>query len=273
MIRDLLLLDNNAIHRLGSERSREKVARNLRVTGREFWPTGVNVMEALKSRDRATRTRLLQTLGTVAGDCHVLPLPTEALRKTAEAIASDAKTITWAEPRFTYLIREPEEVTDEQAAEVRAHLIEEEERFDAAHQRGRDEILPELIKMGGRDRWPDVGGFLDEVWNSPGHLSTYVERLWEQWGLSSDPPIDKLLSDRAWRLYFEGWGAAVYARLLAHPQPPLVQHSDLTQLIYCGSAKSTVLATDDRGFRQVGNALLRGRHPMIELVPLDVMLE
>ena len=269
--RDLLLIDNNVIQKLDHEPSRRRLAANLRATGREFWPSGINVMEAVKSRSQDIRTRLLTTLGELAGDAHVLPLPTEALKKVAEAHLAGSQTITWAEPRFTNLIRNPGDVTDEQARQVRSYLQEQETEFDAAHERAKEELLPHLKEMGGRERWPDVGSFLEEVWNSPPHLESYVERLLAEWEVSGKLAARELLFDRSWQLYFEGWGAASYARILAHPQPPKVEHADLLQLVYCGSARSTVVVSDDRGFRELANSLLKGRHFRMEVVPLSAM--
>lgn len=268
---DLLLIDNNAIWKLDHAPSRRRLIGNLRATGREFWPTGMNVMEAVKSRREDVRTRLLATLAELSGDAHAFPLPTEALKRVAEAHLSGTRTITWAEPRFTNLIRNPTDATDDQIGAVRDYLLEQEQSFDATHEEAREELLPELKNMGGRERWPNVGSFLDEVWNPPGHLGSYVEGIWSLWGFPGQAPVQDLLADRAWKLFFEGWGAAVYARLIAHPQPPKVEYADLVQMVYCGSARSTLFVSDDKGFRELANAVFRGRHHRMEVVPLSAV--
>lgn len=268
---DILLLDNNAVRKLEHEPTRRRLEANLRTTGRDFWPTAINVMEALKSRDREIRTRLLTNLAELAGDAHAMPLPTEALKKVAEAFATRSPTFTWSEPAFTALFRNPAAVTDEQAAQIREHPQEQEDSFDAAHERAMDEVRPVLGAEGGRDRWPTVGAFLNEVWDSPNHLGEYAKMLWDEWGFGGVAPVDALLGNTAWRLYFEGWGAAMYARILAHPQPPKVEQADLLQLVYCGAGRSAVLASDDRGFQELGNAILRGRYNLLEVVPLKAV--
>jgi hypothetical protein len=267
-LRDILILDNNAIRKLAHGPSKARLTANLKATGREFWPTGVNVLEALKSRDHQKRIRLLRILADLAGDAHALPLPTEALKLIAQGHAAGENTITWAEPRFTRLIRNPEEVTEDLASSVRKYFLDRERQFDATHEKAKSDALPLLNAGGGRARWPDVGSFLDEVWSPPEHLTAYVTGLWEDWSLPGAAPVSALLKDRSWRLYLEGWGAAMYARALAHPQPRRVEHSDLMQLVYGGSAKSTVFVTDDVGLLELGNAILRGRYEMMEVVPL-----
>src|SRR5690606_13397626 len=100
----------------------------------------------------------------------------------------------------------------------------------------------------------------------------YLEHLWRAWGLPGDPPVEELLNYQAFRLFFDGWGAATFARTVEHPQRGIVQSSDLTQLVYLGAAADRVLVTDDREFRDLGNAVLRGRYSLAELVPFDAMV-
>lgn len=265
--RDVLILDNNTIRKLEHDVARTRLLANLKATGREFWPSAMNVLEALKERDPRERAEHLRTLHTLAGDSYVLSMPTDALKEIAQSYASDNDTVTWAEPRLTALMRRPEHVTAEQVSAVRTHFRERERDFDSVQERAGRDIIPLLKAKGGRDRWPDLGAFLDEVWSTPSHLSGYLTGLWKIWAFPGRAPVRDLLGDRCFRLYLEGWGATMYARHLAHPQFRRVEHADLLQLVYAGSAKSTVLVSDDRGFRDVANAILRGRYAMMEAVP------
>jgi len=215
---------------------------------------------------------MLAVLAELSGDKHVFPLPTQALRTTAEAIAGQAHRLVWSEPRLTHLFRSPDSVSDTQAKEVRSHLQAQEQRFDKTHNRANEGLVPMIKELGGRDRWPNVGAFLDEVWNRRNHLEGYVSLLWEEWDLCGEPPVRDLLANRTWQLYFEGWGATLYARQLAHPQPPKVEHADLLQLVYCGPARSAILVTDDKGLVQLGMSIIDGRHSRIEVVPLETVI-
>jgi hypothetical protein len=272
MLPNLVLLDNNSVRRLYSPKLRDRLRANLRAMHAEFWPTAVNVLEATKSRDRETRTQMLTTLGDLAGQHHAFPLPTDALRKVAEAIANGAPTVEWAEPGFTYLFREPESVTDEEAAEIRDYLIAQEASFREMHERAALTLRPVLKQDGGHRRWTSIGQFLDEIWNAPGHLEAYVSAIWELWDLRSPPPVEAILKHEAWRLFFDGWGASAYAHFIAHPQLPLVEAADLHQLVYLASARNRILVSGDHGFQRLASSILDGRYPLARIVSLKNML-
>ena len=273
MIRnDILLIDNNAVRRLADPSARQRLRTTLRATGREFWPSAINVLEALSATDPDLRTLLLRTLGGLAGMNHVLTLPTEALKRYAAAIASGSRNVDISEPNLTAFIREPIESSDEHVETARVHLRNQEQAFRAAHERARVELREPLKEAGGIRTWPNLGSCLDNLWSQPSHLGDYVQRLWEEWEHGGPAPVDELLRHPAWRLFLEGWGAAAYSVALAHPQPRWVETADFQQLVYIGFASTAVLATDDVGLLEVGNAMLRGRYPMSQVVRADEIM-
>lgn len=267
----LLLLDTSCLPRLQSPFLRTRFRGNLRATGKEFWPNALNVLEVIKSRDRETRTRLLTTLAELAGTSHALTLPTEGLRRICEALAHEKPTIDWSEPRLTRLFRDPDSVTDEEAAAVRAHLLGQEDRFNRVHEKARTVLRPAVRGEGSGRKWASAAQFLNDAWPRE-NLSPYVTRLWELWGFPAPAPVEQVLSHEAWQLFFDAWGATMYARSVAHPQPALVQFSDLQQLVYFGSATTRMLVTQDHGFRNLANSMLRGRYNLARVVPLDDLL-
>lgn len=267
-----LLLDNNCLDRLISARARRRLRSNLQATGREYWPTAVNVLEALQAHDPNRRTLLLTAISEIAGDHYALTLPGEALRRIAVAVATNASSVNWSEPGITRLFRYPESVTDEDATATRDHFLAQETAFNNVHQELRPTLKQYVKENGGMQRWGSPVAFIDELWTDPKNLGHYINVLWDQWKLPGSPPIEALLQHEAWRLYFDGWGASVYARSIQHPQPGWVQSSDLIQLIYLGAMEDRILATDDREFRNLGNAILRDRYPLAEIVPLDVLI-
>lgn len=272
MVNRILVVDNNCLDRLESESARRRLRANLRATGRTFWPTATNALEALKSRDPQTRTRLLGTLDELAEDNLAITLPGEGLRRVAMAVHERSEKIDWSEPSVTRLFRHPESVTDEEAAGARDHLLEEERRFNKVHERAKRELRPAIKAEGGSRRWTEPAQFVEDFWSGADNIGPYIEALWDEWGLPKPAPIEQLLHHDAWRLYFDGWGASVYARQVAHPQKKIVQISDLSQLTYLGPARSRLLASDDKEFRELANHILRGRYPQAEVVPLDALL-
>src|SRR5688572_10802836 len=117
----LLILDNNCLQRLSSARARARLRSNLKLSGREFWPSAVNVLEATKTRDREKRTRMLSVLAELSEDAHALPMPSTALRLVGEALTNGSSLVTWSEPRLTRFFRDPESVSDDEAAAAREH--------------------------------------------------------------------------------------------------------------------------------------------------------
>lgn len=273
MSHDILLLDNNAVRKLADGSRRRVLRANLRATGREFWPSAVNVLEATKSREPRTRSLLLGVLGELAGDNHVLTLPTEAIKILATALSCGNANVDLSEPRLTRIIREPESLTEEFAADAREHLVEQESSFRGVHEKGQRELRPVLAAKGGADRWPTVNDFLDQVWTVPSHLESYADRFWEDWGLPDGDSKTQLLEHPAWKLFFDGWGAAAYTKSVAHPQPRWVETADLQQLVYMGFARSALMLSDDGGLRHVGNQILQGRGLRAEVLPVVSMTE
>jgi hypothetical protein len=173
---------------------------------------------------------------------------------------------------MTGVLRHPESVDDDQAEQARRHLEQQEASFRHAHTAAETALRPLLKEAGGSGRWPNVISFLDEVWTTASHAKDYLDHLWRKWRLGENAPVTALLNDEPWRLYFDGWGASVYARQIAHPQPRLVQHADLKQLVYLATAQNRVLATEDRGFRALANSVLSGRYTLACVVELDALV-
>jgi hypothetical protein len=263
-----LLLDNNCLIRLVSAEVRQHLRTNLRATGREYWPTAVNVLEALQAHDRNKRTLLLTVISEIAGGHPALAMPIEALRRIAETVATNASSIKWSEPGIARLLRDPESVTDEDVAATRDYFLRQETTFNNLHQ----ELRSRLKEDGGMRRWGSPAAFVDEFWTDTKYLGRYIEIFWDHWKLPGSAPIDELLKHDAWRLYFEGLGAFIYAGSIQQPQHKKVQYSDLVQLIYLGATQDRILATGDLAFRDLGNVILRGRYQLAEIVSLDELI-
>jgi hypothetical protein len=141
----ILLIDNNCLNVLQSGRAKERLRANLRATGREFWPTGMNALEAVQSSDPAKRVRLLRTLSDLAGDNLAFPLPEHAVQRVAESIAHGSPMIEWVDHKLTGLFRYPEGSTEDEIQAVREYLMQQEVGFDEVHSKGRETITPELL--------------------------------------------------------------------------------------------------------------------------------
>ncbi len=264
----ILILDNNCLNALQSRKASERLRANLKATGRVLWPTGLNALEAAQTSDRPKRIRLLRTLAELAGDNVAFPMPEEALQRVAEAIAGRSKMIKWVDGRLTRLFREPESISDEEVGSIRDHLRIQEANFDQMHMDARKTLAREFKTAGGYHRWKTASEYLRDFWTDSEHLAAFITPLWEGWGLPGPAPVDALLRQDAWRLFFDGWGAAAYARLIAHPQRGRVQSADLKQLVYLAAAPDRILVTEDAEFRALANSFLRERYRLAIVVPL-----
>ena len=272
MFGGFLTIDNNGVRRLENETARVRLGVNLRCTRREFWPSALNVLEALQIGSAAGRARRLGALEALANGNLALTLPAEVLRRIAEAYARGEPTVIYSDQSVTALLREPQDVSASQLSDVREYLQEQEASFRAVHDRAYRELRPAMLAAGGISTWPNVATYLDEVWSTPDHLEPYARALWDMWRLDGPPPIERLLKHPAWRIFFEGWGAAFYGHSLARPAMRWTETADLQQLVYLGITPNGLLATDDTGLLAMGTAILRGRYSLREVVPVDAIL-
>jgi len=229
-------------------------------------------LEAAQCTDPILRKELLETLAEIAGENLALPLPAEGLRKIAEAHASGARMVDWGDMKVTRFFRHADTVDDSEAADVRQYLLAQEATWTSMHAQATERMRPVLKELGGANRWTSPAEFIEECWTDSDFLSGFIEPIWEMWGFPAPAPVEDLLKHQAWRLFFDGLGASVYAKHVAHPQLRKVQEADLEQLVYLGHAQSRVFASEDVGFRDLANAILRGRYDQAEVVPLDALI-
>jgi hypothetical protein len=81
--------------------------------------------------------------------------------------------------------------------------------------------------------------------DGPGNINDFVVDLWNHFGFTEDAPIEPLLRQDVWRLFFEGYGVAVFERVMEQKPPRPVQYNDIIQLIYLGGRGRRMLVSDD----------------------------
>src|SRR5690606_36470517 len=118
------------------------------------WPTTVNISEALKSRDREVGRRMLNVLHALSGNNFAITLPSECLRRIAEAIAQGQATVDFSDAGATRYLRDPDSIDDEDWQALRQHMDDQERSFAEIHERAREHLRPMLQAAGGRERWP-----------------------------------------------------------------------------------------------------------------------
>lgn len=133
--------------------------------------------------------------------------------------------------------------------------------------------MQKRIKAAGGDPWGSIVEFLNHQWTRIEQLDAFFDLEWTHLGLPGDAPHAALLANEAWRLYFEGIGATVYERAVAHETPKRVHVPDVMLLPYLGGAPRRVLITDDKGLQRVASAVLLGRYPGARVMTTQQVLE
>lgn len=268
----LVVLDASSIKHLEADEARSNLHASLRANWLELWPSVMNVLEVVKTRNPRVRTRLLRTIAELAADRPLLPWPHELLRQVGAAVAEGRRETRVGERRLQRLLKEPDSISESEVENVRRFLQEREQDFTSMHQRARRVLRPILRQHGALDRWGSVGNFLDSVWNDPDHLDDYLVSLWDALQCPGQAPVEELRKVDGWKLFLEGVGAAAFERAVRGKTPKRVQEADLLQLVYLGGSHRRILVTNDRRFRELASSMLHGRHTLARVISVKKLL-
>jgi hypothetical protein len=237
-----------------------------------LWPSALNALEAAANQDSQGRQDVLSTIAAIAGSRLLLPLPMLLLRQSAKALIEGRPSFTTAASGLDWLPREPERISAEQVRRAGEILRQSQQAWEVAHRRGRQLIRHRLRERGGRDPWGSVAAFLEQQWTRPAQLDSFIEHAWRRLGLPGSAPVDALLADEGWRLYYEGIGATVYERCVPNQTMQPAHIADVAQLVYLAYANKRVLLTNDSGLYRVAQAVLRGRYSNVRVMrPIDLL--
>lgn len=260
MLRGIVVLDTNAIKALERDETFRRVASSLRAAGLAFAPTGLNVIEIVKSENPHVRSRLLSTLAMVAGGAELIPPVLEYLALIGDAIVSGHTYVDIPPSELEWMIYEPERITDDHVRLAQDWSRKLQEPWDRAHTRARRDVKALPKRAGTTDPWGSIPRFLDEQWTRVGQLDSFFEQYWRRMELPGSPPNEELIADEAWRLYFEGMGATIYEQAVQHEMGSKVHVPDVMLLTYLGGATARILVTEDRGLHRIASRVLVRRY-------------
>jgi hypothetical protein len=255
-----VILDTNALKHLARPDQRERVVTGLRAADLVFIPTALNVLEVVKTENEGVRPQLLATVRDLAAGHHLLPMPTRLLSQVGKAIVEKHDRFPLDASELEWVVEHPERITNTHVTGAARILRRNQEFWDKRHRDGRRAIRDLLRAKGVRDPWGDIATFLQVQWTIPSNLDTYIEKMWAGLKLPEPVPIDDVLANETWRLYFEGVGASIYERCVLAQQPRPVHVADLLHLVYVAGWNPRILVTDDGGLRRVASAILVGRY-------------
>jgi hypothetical protein len=220
----------------------------------------LNLLEALKTQNERVRRRLVATIGFVASGRPLLPWPYELLRQAGAIIAGRLDGIRLQPSGYEWILEHPDDLTTKQLDSAREFLEKQESAFTKMHDEARPLIQRFLKQHHLKGSWRVASEFLDQEWTTKAHLDTYIERIWNRLNLPSDAPVDQVLENEMWRLFFDGQGIGAFERAISEQPPKRAQQMDLLQLIYLGGAQRRMIASDDAGTLRAAMAVLHGRY-------------
>jgi hypothetical protein len=272
MVAGVVVLDANVVRRLEDPILRDRLAVKLEVAGLRVQPTGMTVLELAATPDPGLRFRLLDTLAVLSKEAFVRPMPTQVLEWTGRMICADRASFEWPSSGMEAVLYD-RGVGHE--ALVRAgpeHLKEQQADFDAMCTRARVHFRETLLRQGSVDPWRDIPAFLDTQWTKAEFLETEIRDAWTELELPGTPDARRILKDEAWRLFFEGFGAAVYERCVRSQTQRPVHVADLRQLVYLAGSHRRLLVTDDEPLIRLAGAVLNGRYDDARVIRSNELL-
>ena len=256
----IVVVDADCLKYLENADEREVIRHSLNAAGFVIQPTLINLVEVVKNENTTVVKRSYHTIERLAIGTGLLSLPQQILRETGSALLAGA-------PHYV-----PERINPAVALDGDGHISVEFQ--DAARQyadpwnasrtahfaKYRTEIRRQVKQKG--IRISDGADFLDRLWRHSDGLKDYAQIAWQELHIGDYPGLETVWSIRAWRLFLEAEGHAVYERLILEKQAPQTAgFVDLSQLLYLAAGRQGILVTNDKGLLRAGKAILHRRYP------------
>jgi hypothetical protein len=257
---EILVLDANCFKFLEDNDVRCRVRRSLRAVGLTLWPTALNILELAKNRNLDTRKRVLDVAAECLDGRYLLPLPDQILVRMGKAVARGDTSFNFNASGFEWMLADPDEITPEHVATIEAALKPADDSLAQAFENARPGIQRSLKDHDLHEEWASAADFLDRYWSLPEQRDSLVLREWERLGLPGIAPVEILKENEVWRLHFEGFGAAMFGRVIAREQIPMVQAHDISQLTYLATWHQRVFVSNDNACLDVARNVVHGRY-------------
>jgi hypothetical protein len=262
-----VILDTNALKHLVDDRQRGRLVSSLHAADLELVPSALNVVEVVKSENAQVRTRLLNAIREISGTTQLMPMPSSLLSQVGASIANGRdQGFELERSGLEWVVEHPERVEPRHIADAARILDANQEFWNDRHRAGRSAMREMLKQRGTPDPWGSIPIFLDEQWMPRDQITHFLRLMWTAMKLAGEPPIDALLADGTWRLYFEGMGASIYERCIVSQTLKPVHVADLLHLPYLGGWTKRIFITEDAGLRRVAEAILTGRYRDIRVM-------
>ena len=256
----VVILDTSCYESLTDSATRERLLSSLRAVDLRIWPSLINAVQARAHPSETKRTRLLEAIHHLAGTLPLLPLPEAIVHESAKAVVGGETDMTIS-PSLDQAFLSPSGPLPDGLDGLTEALKDFDSLQDGVFDRMRPEVR-QVVKASGKTiPWQTLASFLDDQWMTEGQMDEILKAESARIGLSRVLTLDEVTATPSLRLHFEGFGAAMFQRVIEPNQAKRVQASDLMQLIYLGARPKRILVTEDRQFGALAAAVLPGRYP------------
>jgi hypothetical protein len=270
--RGVVILDTPCYDELRSPDVRAALKRSLSAADLRVWPSIVNAVQARNHPSSGKRRALLEAINDLAERLPLLPLPEAILHQAAAAVAAGLSDIP-IQPAIDQSLLFPDLQLPDTLEGLSPGLAQIDQIQDDALDRMRPEVRGLIRRAEGGLPWATLPRFLDEQWMTEEQFVDILRAESERFGLERPLTLSEITSTPALRLHFEGFGAAMYQRVLAANQAKRVQASDLMQLVYLGARSKRILVTKDRSFRELAHAVLVHRYPTARVLDWETFAD
>lgn len=268
----VVVLDLPCYDELRSRVARAALKRSLAAVDLRVWPSVVNAVQARDHPTPNKRAALLGAIDDMAERLPLLPLPELILHRAAAAVAAGQHGLR-IEPNEDQHILFHDRPLPADLEGLSPGLTAIDQIQDDVLDRMRPQVRALIKEAEGGLPWVSLPQFLDEQWMTEQQLVDILAAESERFGLDKPLSLSQVTDVPALRLHFEGFGAAMYQRVIASHQARRVQASDLMQLVYLGARTKRILVTKDRSFRDLAEAVLVGRYPTARVLDWGVFAD
>lgn len=238
-----------------------------------IWPTAINAVQAASHPNPQKRTLLLSTIAALCGELPLLPTPAELFAKVANRIVTNSGPVMLGQSGLEHLLEGSGEFTEEGLQVLAARLATEDKNTDRLMISHRKAIRSAIKRVRGTDLWAGVPQFLDDQWMTPSQLADLLEFQSRTLGLPRPLTYEEVMAEPVFRLFLEGFGAAMFRRTILANEARVVEGTDLLQLLYLGARAKRVLVTKDKDFLELAASVVSGRHGLARVCSWPEFME
>ncbi len=242
----------------------QRVRKDMRISDLQIRLSSINILEAVKTPEEKTRNRLLKIIKNVSEGRPFLPWPLELIKKSGETIARGETSFWSGESGLETKVYE-NIISDKDVDSAKKRMDSLESNFIRMHKIARKK-LQVFLRGNNSCRWDTATAFLDQVWSQKSHLEYHIRNIWKTLCLPGNPPIESILKDEIWQIFFDINGFAAFERAIIKEQPKRVHYPDLLQLVYVASNPRRIVVSGDGGLLRAARSILLGRYPCVRVL-------